>query len=182
MLALSFGVEIKMFLDQFLKTHQLNVSRFKHAAANTCAEFKALVPSLGGTRNKNLFLQDKKGRRHFLVVTQPEHNVDLVQLSENLETKKLGFASAERLKQFLGVEPGAVSVLALMRDLEAKVELIIDRHIWQASSIQAHPLVNTETLIIENQELQRFLKITGHTPKIMNVPTIEPTFLANAPA
>jgi Ala-tRNA(Pro) deacylase len=99
-----------MFVDQFLDTHQLNVSRFKHAAANTCAEFKALVPSLGGTHNKNLFLQDKKGRRHFLVVTPPEQEIDLAKLSEELETKKLGFASAARLKQFLGVEPGAVSV------------------------------------------------------------------------
>ena len=165
-----------MFVDQFLDTHQLSVSRFKHAAANTCAEFKALVPSLGGTCNKNLFLQDKKGRRHFLVVTQPEHEVDLAKLGEKLEAKKLGFASAARLRQFLGVEPGAVSILALMRDLEAKVELIIDKHIWQASAIQAHPLINTETLIIEHNELQRFLKITGHTPKIMNVPILEPTF------
>ena len=165
-----------MFVDQFLDTHQLNVSRFKHAAANTCAEFQALVPSLGGTRNKNLFLQDKKGRRHFLVVTQPEPEVDLLKLGEKLEAKKLGFASAARLKQFLGVEPGAVSILALMRDVEAKVELIIDKHIWQANAIQAHPLINTETLIIERHELQRFLKITGHTPKIMNVPIIESTF------
>jgi len=171
-----------MFVDQFLDTHQLQVSRFKHAAASTCAEFNVLVPSLGGTRNKNLFLQDKKGRRHFLVVTPPEHNVDLVKLSEKLEAKKLGFASAARLKQFLGVEPGAVSVLALMRDLETKVELIIDRHIWQANAIQAHPLVNTETLIIDNQELQRFLKITGHTPKIINVPMAQATFSVNAPA
>jgi Ala-tRNA(Pro) deacylase len=161
-----------MFVDQFLDTHQLNVSRFKHAAANTCAEFKALVPSIGGTRNKNLFLQDKKGRRHFLVITHPEAEVDLVKLSEKLEAKKLGFASAARLKQFLDVEPGAVSVLALMRDLETKVELIIDKPIWQANSIQAHPLVNTETLIIENKELQRFLKITGHTPKIINIPYV----------
>ena len=165
-----------MFVDQFLDTHQLQVSRFKHAAANTCAEFKALVPSLGGARNKNLFLQDKKGRRHFLVVTRPEKNIDLVELSKTLETKKLGFASAARLKQFLGVEPGAVSVLALMRDLETKVELIIDQHIWQASAIQAHPLVNTETLIIDKHELQRFLQITGHTPKIINVPMVDATF------
>jgi Ala-tRNA(Pro) deacylase len=165
-----------MFVDQFLDTHQLQVSRFKHAAANTCAEFKAVVPSLGGARNKNLFLQDKKGRRHFLVITPPEHNVDLPELSENLQAKKLGFASAERLKRFLGVEPGAVSVLALIRDIEKKVELIIDRHIWQANAIQAHPLVNTETFIIDNQELKRFLKITGHIPKIINVPITEATF------
>lgn len=169
-----------MFVDQFLDTHQLNVSRFKHAAANTCAEFKTLVPSLSGTHNKNLFLQDKKGRRHFLVVMPPEPQIDLVKLSEKLGAKKLGFASTERLKQFLGVEPGAVSVLALMRDLETKVELIIDKHIWQADAIQAHPLINTETLVIERQELQRFLKITGHIPKIINVPMIEATFSANA--
>jgi Ala-tRNA(Pro) deacylase len=171
-----------MFVDQFLDAHRLHVSRFKHAAANTCAEFKALVPSLSGTHNKNLFLQDKKGRRHFLVVTQPESEVDLVKLGEKLAAKKLGFASVARLKHFLGVEPGAVSVLALMRDTETKVELIIDKHIWQAKAIQAHPLINTETLVIEHKELQRFLKITGHAPKIMNVPVIEPIFLANVRA
>ena len=171
-----------MFVEQFLDTHQLHAARFKHAAASTCAEFRALVPSLSDTQNKNLFLQDKKGRRHFLVITQPEHEVDLVKLGEALEAKKLGFASAARLKHFLGVEPGAVSVLALMRDTETKVELVIDKHIWQADVIQAHPLVNTETLVLEKKELQRFLKITGHIPKIMNIPVIESIFLANARA
>ena len=165
-----------MSIEEFLDTHQLHVSRFTHAAAHTCAEFKATVPSLGGTYNKNLFLQDKKGRRHFLVVMQPEHQVNLVKLSEKLDAKKLGFASADRLKKFLDVKPGAVSILALIRDTERKVELVIDKHIWQANAIQAHPLVNTETLIIENKELQRFLKITGHTPKIINIPVIDSTF------
>jgi hypothetical protein len=46
--------------------------------------------------------------------------------------------------------------------------------------IREKKLINLATLyayfIIDNQELKRFLKITGHIPKIINVPITEATF------
>jgi Ala-tRNA(Pro) deacylase len=161
-----------MSVDQFLHHHQLEFPRFTHEAAYTCEQFDALALNLSGARNKNLFLQDKKGRRHFLVLTSPDHQVDLTALSSTLGVKKLGLASEDRLARYLGVESGSVSILALINDVEKKVELVVDEAIWKAKAIQAHPLVNTETVIIEAEGLQRFLSLTGHKAIVIEVPRL----------
>lgn len=173
-LGILFDIAIKstMSVDQFLRHHQFEFPRFTHEAAYTCAQFDALDLNLSGVRNKNLFLQDKKGRRHFLVLTPPDHQVDLTALSSKLGVKKLGLASQDRLGRYLGVESGSVSILALVNDSELKVELVVDRTIWHADAIQAHPLINTETVIIESQGLQRFLSLTGHKPTVIEVPRL----------
>lgn len=164
-----------MTLSRFLASHRFDFPRFEHCATQTCAEFEALVGHVPGTRNKNLFLRDKKGMRHVLVVTPPERTIDLEQLSVILGVRKLGFASKERLRQYLGVESGSVSLLSLVHDTSKRVELVVDRAIWTAQSIQAHPLVNTETAVIPKAELERFLTATGHIPTVMDVPGVAHT-------
>ena len=62
----------------------------------------------------------------------------------------------------MGIEPGAVSLLALLNDLEKVVEAYIDKAIWEEQSILCHPLVNTSTLQIPIGDMEKFLKKTGH--------------------
>lgn len=122
-----------------------------------------------GVSLKNLFLRDKNGKRHFLVVVGYEKNVDLKKLKEVLEVQKLGFASEERLKKYLGVEPGSVTLLGLINDGEHIVEVFIDEKLW-GESFQCHPLVNTATLVISSEGIKDFLASTGHAYQIINVP------------
>lgn len=162
-----------MTIASFFASHQFEFLSFHHGPANTCAEFDAQVPMLPGTRNKNLFLRDKSGNRHILVIVPPNLMVDLERLSQMLGAKRLGFASTERLRKYLGVAPGAVSVLSLIHDVTKQVELVIDRSIWWADALQAHPLINTETMVIPRVELNRLLVATGHVATIMDVPAWE---------
>jgi Ala-tRNA(Pro) deacylase len=159
-----------MAITQFLAMHQFDFPRFEHQPAQTCAEFQTLASHIPGTRNKNLFLRDKKGVRHLLVIVPPHFYVDLDSLSEILGIKRLGFASKDRLKKFLGVNSGSVSILSLVNDTPNEVELVIDRSIWHAEAIQAHPLVNTQTVVISKPELERFLSKTRHHPTILDIP------------
>lgn len=161
-----------MTISRFLASHRFNFTRFEHCATHTCAEFEALVPALPGTRNKNLFLRDKKGLRHVLVIVPPKLVIDLEKLSALLGMRRLGFASTDRLRQHLGVESGSVSVLSLIHDLSNAVELVIDQTIWNAEAIQAHPLINTETVVIPKPELERFLATTGHLPTVLDIPGV----------
>ena len=66
--------------------------------------------------------------------------------------------------------PGAVSLLALVNDHAHAVEFVIDRALWVADAIQAHPLVNTATVILSHVNLERFLAATGHVPRVIDVP------------
>jgi Ala-tRNA(Pro) deacylase len=159
-------------LEYFLNKYDLVMPRFNHAPAISCAEYSRLNLNLPGVQTKNLFLRDKKGRQHFLVAVPSHIEVNLIALSSSLGVSRLGMASAERLKHFLKVTPGSVSVLSLFVDVDKQVELIIDESLWKAAAIQAHPMINTETVIISQSNLIRFLKVTGHHPKILSVPTM----------
>jgi Ala-tRNA(Pro) deacylase len=159
-----------MTLEEFLRGHAIEAPRHEHAAVMTCEEAERLVPRLPGTRTKNLFLRDKKGLRHLLVSVPPDLAVDLNALGAALGAGRLGFASAERLARHLGIAPGAVSLLALANDHAHAVEFVIDRALWDADAVQAHPLVNTATVILTHANLEHFLAATGHVPRVIEVP------------
>ena len=157
-------------LLQFLEANRIAYIRHDHPAVFTVEEADRLVPELPAAKTKNLFLRDDKGRRHFLVVVPGHKPVDLKTLKDRMGVKRISFGSPERLKKYLGIEPGAVSLLALYNDTVHDVEVFVDRELWQSESFQCHPLVNTATLEITRENLTRFLEAIGHEMKLIDVP------------
>lgn len=153
----------------FLKTHDISYESFSHPAVYTCEEAERLCPTMPGVPVKNLFLRSKDKKRHLLVVGGYDKRVDLNGLKTVFGISGLGFGSPERLKKYLGVEPGSVTLLGLMNDPQHAVEVIFDQGIW-GQSLQCHPLVNTATLVIPADGIERFLKATGHAYQVMEVP------------
>jgi Ala-tRNA(Pro) deacylase len=159
-----------MDVVQFLREHGVVAPRHEHPAVMTVEESLRLVPKLPGAKTKNLFLRDKKGRRHFLVTVPHDTAVDLDALGAALGVGGVGFASAERLQKYLGIVPGSVSLLALVNDEALAVEFVIDCSLWEADAVHAHPLVNTATMVIAHADLERFLAATRHVPRVIEVP------------
>jgi Ala-tRNA(Pro) deacylase len=155
-------------LDDLLRRLGIEAPRHEHPAVMTVEESERCVPPLPGAKTKNLFLRDKKGARHFLVTVPAHRPVDIAVLGAALDAGRLGFASVERLQRYLGITPGSVSLLALINDADRAVEFVIDRTLWEADAVQAHPLVNTATLVLAHEDLARFLAATGHTPRIVD--------------
>ncbi len=143
--------------------------RYDHEPVYTCDEADRAVPATGAAHTKNLFLRDKKGQRHWLLVTLCEKSIDLKQVAERIGGDKLSLGSSDRLARYLGVTPGSVTVLSLINDPRRDVTLVIDQDVWDASAVQAHPLVNTATLVISQADLRRFLAMTGHEPQIVRL-------------
>lgn len=83
----------------------------------------------------------------------------------------MSFASPDRLKQYLGIEPGAVSLLSLVNDQSHNVEVIIDQEVWTYEAMQCHPLVNTATLVIPKQDIEKFITATGHNLGLVEIPS-----------
>jgi Ala-tRNA(Pro) deacylase len=157
-------------LDAVLRRLAIAAPRHEHPAVMTVEESERLVPPLPGRKTKNLFLRDHKGVRHFLVTAPHDVAVDLDALGRVLGAGRLGFASPERLRKYLGTTPGSVSLLGLVNDAAGAVEFAIDRSLWDADAVHAHPLVNTATLVIAHADLERFLAATGHAPRVIDVP------------
>jgi len=159
-----------MNIDDFLREHGIAAARHEHVAVMTVEESEQLVPPLPGAKTKNLFLRDKKGARHFLVTVPAARTVDLSALGAVLATGRLGFASPERLHKHLAITPGSVSLLALVNDTARAVEFVLDRSLWEADAVHAHPLTNTATVILAHADLEVFLRATGHVPRVIDVP------------
>lgn len=159
-----------MNLYNTLQKHHIHFTRVDHAAVYTCEEADQLLPDLPGAKTKNLFLRDRKGKRHFLVVVSGTKSVDLKALAKMLEVNSLGFASPERLQKHLQLTPGSVSVLAILNDQARAVELVIDQPVWEAESVQCHPLVNTTTLVLPIVDLQRLLNELERPVTVVEIP------------
>lgn|GEM_PF-4074500 len=96
--------------------------------------------------------------------------LDMRELGRLLRAPGLGLASAERLHRYLRLNPGAVSLPALVNDPDHSAELLMDRKLSHSDYFQSHPLVNTTTLILDWRNLQRVLAATRHTLQAIEMP------------
>jgi Ala-tRNA(Pro) deacylase len=157
--------------DLFATLAELAVpfERFDHAPVFTCDEAYAALPGHEAVQTKNIFLRDKRGRRHILLVTTCEKSVDVKRFAERADADHLSFASPERLMKYLGVEPGSVTVLGLVNDTANAVELYVDRDVWNTPMWRCHPLVNSATLVLARTDLERFFAHTRHQPVVVDL-------------
>jgi len=155
----------------FLDSNSIEYERFDHPAVFTVDQVTNLVQIDKGHRTKNLFVRDKKGRRHVLIVVPHDKSVDLMALGELTGHGRTSFASPERLMKHLGVEPGSVTIMGIINDAEKNVELVIDSAVWNADFVRCHPLVNTSTVILSAEGIRAMLRLTGHEPIILDVPS-----------
>jgi Ala-tRNA(Pro) deacylase len=135
----------------------------EHEPVFTVEQAKAHRGVLPGHHIKNLFLRNKK-EEMWLVVALEDRAIDLKQLGERLGAGRLSFGSPERLRTYLGVEPGSVTPFAVINDTQHKVSLVLDSALREGGPVNAHPLANTMTCPIELPGLLRFFEATGHAP------------------
>jgi Ala-tRNA(Pro) deacylase len=147
----------------------IRYERYDHAPVFTCDEADAAVPSHAAVQTKNLFLRDKRGRRHILLVTSCEKAVDIKRFADLADADHLSFGSPDRLAKYLGVTPGSVTVLGLMNDAEHGVELFVDGDVWRTPAWRCHPLINSVTLVLSREDVERFLTHTGHMPRVVEL-------------
>ena len=145
----------------------------EHEAVFTVEQAKQHRGALPGHHIKNLFLRNKK-EEMWLVVALEDRAIDLKRLGEVLGAGRLSFGSPERLRTWLGVEPGSVTPFSVINDTAHKVSLVLDRglsdHDRGGGPINAHPLTNTMTSAIVLPDLLRFFEATGHTPRWLDFP------------
>lgn len=148
------------------------VKTMDHDPVFTVEESQHLRGELPGAHIKNLFLRNRK-EEMWLVTVEEDRRIDLKALGQKLTgasggDAKLSFGSADRLMQYLGVVPGAVTPFAVINDKAGKVKMVLDRHLTEVSPVNAHPLVNFKSTAIAPQDLIRFLEAEGHKPQILD--------------
>lgn len=138
----------------------------EHAAVFTVDESKALRGDIPGAHCKNLFLRNKKGRM-WLVVCPEGLVLDLKAMAAAIGGGRLSFASAERLQEHLGVEPGSVTPFAVINDRDQRVQVVLVDSLLREELLNFHPLVNSKTTTLRPAGLLDFLRAEGHEPEIV---------------
>ena len=62
-------------------------------------------------------------------------------------------ASPERMREFLSLAPGAVSVMGLVFDRERRVHLYLDGDLLKEERFGCHPAVNTASIFFPTEDL-----------------------------
>jgi Ala-tRNA(Pro) deacylase len=137
-----------------------------HPPLRTVEDSKRLRGALPGGHVKNLFLRDKRSR-YWLLTALEDARIDLKRMAQRLDAAKFSFANAEALKILLGIEPGAVSPLAVINDTEGKVTVVFDEAMLTRDPLNVHPLRNDRTTTMATADLLRFLESCGHRPMVM---------------
>jgi len=135
----------------------------EHRPVFTVEEARAHRGELPGAHVKNLFLRNKKGVM-WLVVALESRPVDLKRVAERLGHRSFSFASERRLATHLGVIPGAVTLFAVVNDIEREVSVALDEGLRDFDEWNFHPLVNSMTTTVRAADMLRFLEAVDHPP------------------
>jgi Ala-tRNA(Pro) deacylase len=141
----------------------------RHPPVFTAEEAAEHWNGIPGAKIKNLFLRNKKGDRHYLVMLDIGKQADLRQLVRVIGDDRLSFGSAARLMTHLGVTPGSVSPFGLIHDTGHAVRVIIDEDLRRAERLILHPNVNTASVAIGAADFERFLETRGNVVKWVRI-------------
>lgn len=137
--------------------------RTDHGHADTmeaCHEIDAVLDVL---ICKNLFLCNRQKTQYYLLMMPGDKPFKTKELSSQIGSARLSFASAEDMVKYLDICPGAVSIMGLMNDHDNVVQLLVDEDVLQGEYLGCHPCVNTSSLKLKTEEVfTKFLDAVHH--------------------
>ena len=151
----------------------ISYERHEHPAVFTAADASQFWDPIPGVQCKNLFLRNKKGDRHYLVVVEIGKRVDLKDLVRTVADDRLSFGSAERLMAELGLTPGSVSPFGLLNDADGSVRVLIDQDLKGADRLIFHPNINTASVVVSWADLERFLATRANRVSVISLPAAD---------
>ena len=148
----------------------IDYDRVSHDAAfnmELCAEVgRALNVSVC----KNLFLCNRQKTSFYLLCMPPDKPFHTKDLSAQINSSRLSFAPEDSLWELLHCHSGSATVLGLANDTEHRVQLLLDREVYDAPYMSCHPCICTSTLKLKTSDvLTRLLPHTGHTPIVVDL-------------
>ena len=118
---------------------------------------------------KNLFFRNHKGNRHYLVIMDSRHQMNIHSIEKMLRQGKLSFASSERMMKYLGLRPGSVSLFGLVNDKDHDVTLFVDKGLVNVKKVSFHPNDNRASLVISSSDMFKFIENIGNEWQVVDL-------------
>ena len=142
---------------------EIEYIRTDHEQANTMEACNEIDRILDVLICKNLFLCNRQKTNYYLLMMPGDKPFKTKELSSQIHSARLSFASAEDMEKYLDILPGAVSVMGLMNDHDNMVQLLVDEDVLKGEYLGCHPCVSTSSLKLKTADVfTKFLEEVHH--------------------
>lgn len=144
--------------------------RTDHEPADTmeaCNEIDAILDIL---ICKNLFLCNRQRTAFYLLMMPGDKVFKTKELSGQINSARLSFASPEDMLKYLDITPGSVSVMGLMNDTDNQVRLLVDEDVLKGEYVGCHPCINTSSIKLKTKDVfEKFIKAVHHDMTVVHL-------------
>lgn len=160
--------EIRVY--DFLDSLGISYQRTDHEAAESMNDCNRIDQILDVVICKNLFLCNRQKTDFYLLMMPGDKPFKTRELSAQIGSARLSFASAEDMERYLDILPGSVSVMGLMNDKENHVRFLVDEDVLKGEYVGCHPCVNTSSLkILSKDVFTVFLNAVHHDMTVVRL-------------
>ena len=137
--------------------------RTDHERTDTMEECNEIDKVLEVLICKNLFLCNRQKTNFYLLMMPGDKPFKTKELSSQINSARLSFASAEDMEKYLDIHPGAVSIMGLMNDHDNAVQLLVDEDVLKGEYFGCHPCVTTSSVKLKTEEVfTKYLDAVHH--------------------
>ena len=155
--------EKEMKVYDLLDSLGIDYIRADHKAVMTIEACKEVDEALEIEICKNLFLCNRQKTAFYLLVLPGEKSLQTKELSKQIPTSRLSFASGEDMERLLNVTPGSATIMGLLFDPENRVQLLVDEEILESPWYACHPCVNTSSIKLKTEDVfGKYLQAVHH--------------------
>ena len=153
--------EIRVY--DFLDHLGIEYNRVDHEPAFTMEVCEEIDKMLQATICKNLFLCNRQKTQFYLLMMPGDKPFKTKEITSQIGSARLSFASAEDMEKYLDITPGSVSVMGLMNDPDNQVQLLVDEDVLKGEYLGCHPCINTSSLRLKTKDIfEVFTKAVHH--------------------
>ncbi len=153
---------------EILNKLNIKFDMINHPAVYTSEEADFYVKDIKCSKAKNLFLAEKNDKKFYLFIIKDTKKLDIKKVSK-LTQDRLHFASENSLKEKMNLTPGMVSIFGLINNKENDIKTYIDKELLDEELIAFHPNDNTATMLINTNDILRFLQEMNFNYEIINL-------------
>ena len=113
----------------FLEENGVEYVRAEHDEAATIELCENVEKIINAKICKNLLLTNRQQTVFYLLLIKGDMVFKTKYLSAQINSARLSFANAEQMETLLDVTPGSLTVLALLKDKEKRVNLLIEENV-----------------------------------------------------
>lgn len=149
----------------------ISYERTDHVAAMTMEDCLEIDRILEVIICKNLFLCNRQKTQFYLLMMPADKPFHTKDITSQIGSARLSFATPDYMEQFLDITPGSVSIMGLMNDTENRVQLLIDKPVVESEKLACHPCINTASILMDTRDvMEKFLPAVHHKAIIVDLP------------